>query len=134
MMALEMLTVVSWITYHIPHDSYPGRLSPLLVVLLAQINILLNIFDDVPSSDTLGPLEIYVLGSIAQVFFVIASYSYILIRIKIWKNKIVIDLDQEEIIEHQKCQIARKSDIICFCSSIVINIVFSLLIFALTLK
>ena len=134
MMALEMLTIVSWITYYIPHDSYPGRLSPLLVVLLAQINILLNIFDDVPSSDTLGPLEIYVLGSIAQVFFVIGSYSYVLIRIQISKNKIVIDLDQEEIIEHQRCQIARKADIICFCSSLVINIVFSLLIFVLTVK
>ena len=54
MMALEMLIIVSWITYFIPHDSYPGRLSPLLVVLLAQINILLDVYDDVPSHNTLG--------------------------------------------------------------------------------
>ena len=128
MMALEMLIVVSWVTYFIPHDSYPGRLSPLLVVLLAQVNILLNGYNDIPSLDTLGLLEIYVLGSIAQLFFVIGSYSYALIRIQILRNTTVIDLDYEENINILRHQIARKTDNICFCISLVINMVFLTLI------
>ena len=42
MFAVEILLMVSWVTYCIPYDSYPGRLSPLVVVLLALVNTLLG--------------------------------------------------------------------------------------------
>ena len=74
MMALEILIMVSWVTYFIPHDSYTGRLSPLIVVLLAQINILLRIHNDLPTLNSVGVLQLFVMGSIGQSSFVIASY------------------------------------------------------------
>ena len=74
MMALEILIMASWVTYFIPHDSYTGRLSPLLVVLLAQINILLRIHNDLPTLNSMGVLQLFVMGSIGQSSFVIASY------------------------------------------------------------
>ena len=42
MFAVEILLMVSWVTYCIPYDSYSGRLSPLVVVLLALVNTLLG--------------------------------------------------------------------------------------------
>ena len=74
MMALEILIMVGWATYFIPYDSYTGRLSPLIVVLLAQINILLRIHNDLPTLDSMGVLQLFVMGSIGQSSFVIASY------------------------------------------------------------
>ena len=66
--------MVGWVTYFIPYDSYTGRLSPLIVVLLAEINILLRIHNDLPTSDSMGVLQLFVMGSIGQSSFVIASY------------------------------------------------------------
>ena len=80
MMALEILIMVSWVTYFIPYDSYTGRLSPLIVVLLAQINILLRIHNDLPTLNSMGVLQLFVMGSICQSSFVIASYRSIIFK------------------------------------------------------
>ena len=72
----------------------------------------------------LGLLEIYVLGSIAQVFFVIASYSYALIKVKLLRKTFVINLNNEESIKVKKYQIARKTDMICFLISLLMNLIY----------
>ena len=116
---MQILLLVSWMTYCIPHESYPGRFSPLVVVLLVLINILLGN----KSSDLYWAPNIFIMSNIFQVAFVLSSYCYLLIRIKILRNASVTTGSEDVYMKFQINGIARKTDIICFCISLVLNLI-----------
>ena len=119
MFAVEILLMVSWVTYCIPYDSYSGRLSPLVVVLLALVNTLLGNED--PSINWSS--DIFIMSSIVQVAFVIGAYSYILVKTKIIQDRITSPVNQEVYIKQQISNVARKTDNICLGISMGLNFV-----------
>ena len=65
---MEFVVIVSWISYWIPYDSIPGRMSPIVTVLLAIINGLIGISGDfTPGESSISMFEIYILGALFQV-------------------------------------------------------------------
>ena len=124
MIAVEILVVVSWVSYCIPYDSYSGRLSPLVVVLLALVNILLRTYTDVPDLGYLAAFEVYIMSNILQVAFVIGSYGYIMVRMKILQSKNTATVGSaDDFYTKNQCQnIARKTDNIAVCLSVSLNI------------
>ena len=119
MFAVEILLMVSWVTYCIPYDSYPGRLSPLVVVLLALVNTLLGNEDTSINWSS----DIFIMSSIVQVAFVIGAYSYILVKTKIIQDRITSPVNQEVYIKQQMSNVARKTDNICLGISMGLNFV-----------
>ena len=65
---MEFVVIASWISYWIPYDSIPGRMSPIVTVLLATINGLIGISGDfTPGESSTSMLEIYIVGALFQV-------------------------------------------------------------------
>ena len=58
----------TWISYVIPYDSIPGRMSPIVTVLLAMMNTLTQISSFDPSIESISALKLYAIISIIQVF------------------------------------------------------------------
>ena len=126
MIAVEILVVVSWVSYCIPHENYSGRLSPLVVVLLALVNILLRTYTDVPDLGYLAAFEVYIMSNILQVAFVIGLYGYILVRMKLLHSKntaTVVNADDNDLYTKHQCKnIARKTDNFGVCLSVSLNL------------
>ena len=125
MMALEILLNVSWITYFIPYDSIPGRLGPLVVLLLASVNILITAMAKVPSKESLAAFELYIMITIGQLTYVIGSYGYILARVTSLRNR-SSDLNY---IRYQAQTISWKVDRFSMGFSVLLNISFLFIYF-----
>ena len=119
MFAVEILLMVSWVTYCIPYDCYPGRLSPLVVVLLVLVNTLLGNEDTSINWSS----DIFIMSSIVQVAFVIGAYSYILVKTKTIHNRITSPVNQEVYIKQQMANVARKTDTVCLGLSMGLNFI-----------
>ena len=59
--------MATWISYFIPYDSIPGRMSPIVTVLLAMINTLTQVTRFAPSIESISAFELYAIISIIQV-------------------------------------------------------------------
>ena len=76
---MEFVVIVSWISYWIPYDSIPGRMSPIVTVLLAIINGLIGISGDfTPGQSCISMLEIYIIGALFQVYYLIDGIFYVI--------------------------------------------------------
>ena len=76
---MEFVVIVSWISYWIPYDSIPGRMSPIVTVLLAIINGLIGISGDfTPGESCISMLEIYIIGALFQVYYLIDGIFYVI--------------------------------------------------------
>ena len=65
---MEFVVIASWISYWVLYDSIPGRMSPIVTVLLAIINGLIGISGDfTPGESSISMFEIYILGALFQV-------------------------------------------------------------------
>ena len=56
---MEMLNILSWISYTVPYDSIPGRLAPLVTILLAMINTVMRAYGESPDKSHFTPLMHY---------------------------------------------------------------------------
>ena len=75
---MEFVVIVSWISYWVPYDSIPGRMSPIVTVLLAVINGLIGISGDfTPGESSISMFEIYILGALFQVLLCMQIMKYI---------------------------------------------------------
>ena len=59
--------MATWVSYFVPYDSIPGRMSPIVTVLLALINILINVSDFAPEMSAITYFEWYIMSSMIQV-------------------------------------------------------------------
>ena len=99
----ELIVCISWITYWVPHTSYPGRLAPLFVLLLTLVNTFIKVRGVVPTCmSSMTIIEIYILACIFQVLFVILAYAHILIAIHHLKTSVSSDGMDPNAIEEQK--------------------------------
>ena len=100
----EMIVVISWITYWVPYASYPGRLGPLVTLLLTLVNTFIKIRGVIPTCMASIPvIEIYVIACIFQILFVILGYAHILIAIQNLKSKVATDGGMDpKVVEEQK--------------------------------
>ena len=65
---MELVVIASWISYWVPYDSIPGRMSPIVTVLLAIINALIGTSGDfTPGESSISMFEIYIVGALFQV-------------------------------------------------------------------
>ena len=53
---MELLNILSWISYTVPYDSIPGRLAPLVTILLAMINTVMRAVGESPDKSHYTPL------------------------------------------------------------------------------
>jgi hypothetical protein len=53
---VELLNILSWISYTVPYDSIPGRLAPLVTILLAMINTVMRAVGESPDKSHFTPL------------------------------------------------------------------------------
>ena len=53
---MELLNILSWISYTVPYDSIPGRLAPLVTILLAMINTVMRAVGESPDKSHFTPL------------------------------------------------------------------------------
>ena len=67
---MELVVIASWISYLVPYDSIPGRMSPIVTVLLAIINALIGSGDFTPGESSISMFDIYIVGALFQVTYV----------------------------------------------------------------
>ena len=66
---MEFVVIASWISYWVPYDSIPGRMSPIVTVLLAIINALIGTRGDfTPGDSSISMFDIYIVGALFQVY------------------------------------------------------------------
>ena len=63
-----LFVVVSWISFLIPPDIVPGRMSLLITLFLVLINIFNNVTTNSPKAEGLTAIEIWMLACILFVF------------------------------------------------------------------
>ena len=56
---MELLSILSWISYTVPYDNVPGRLAPLVTILLAMINTVMRAVGESPDKNHYTPLMLY---------------------------------------------------------------------------
>ena len=56
---MELLSILSWISYTVPYDNVPGRLAPLMTILLAMINTVMRAVGESPDKNHYTPLMLY---------------------------------------------------------------------------
>ena len=56
---MELLNILSWISYTVPYDSIPGRMAPLVTFLLAMVNTIMRAIDASPDKSHITPLMVY---------------------------------------------------------------------------
>ena len=69
-MAPQICVKVTWVSYFISYESAPGRLSPIVTVILALINTIMKVQDlgnQSMASTTI--FEVYVMACLIQVGF-----------------------------------------------------------------
>ena len=90
--------IVSWISFLVPPESVPGRMTILVTVFLCLVNIFNSITNKIPKADGLTAIEafiiiciIFVFGALMGINFsnllplksIFAEYATILFRLKV---------------------------------------------------
>lgn len=84
---MELLIVASWVSYVVPYDSIPGRMSPLVTVILAMVNTLIKVVDMIPDSKKLTAVEVFITAALVQALIPMTEFAYILFRAKKLREK-----------------------------------------------
>ena len=63
-----MFVIVSWISFLVPPESVPGRMTILVTVFLVLVNIFNSITSNIPRADGLTAIESFVIICIVFVF------------------------------------------------------------------
>jgi len=75
-----LFVVVSWISFLIPPDIVPGRMSLLITLFLVLVNIFNNVTTNSPKAEGLTAIEIWMLACILFVFGALIEYAVILFK------------------------------------------------------
>jgi hypothetical protein len=84
---VELLITASWVGYVVPYDSIPGRMSPLVTVILAMVNTLIKVVDMIPDSKKLTAVEVFITAALVQALIPMTEFAYILFRAKKLREK-----------------------------------------------
>jgi len=84
-----LFVVVSWISFLIPPDIVPGRMSLLITLFLVLINIFNNVNTNSPKAEGLTAIEIWMLACILFVFGALIEYALILFSKQVKKSPII---------------------------------------------
>ena len=85
---LKFIYFINFFSFLVPPEVYPGRIALLLTVILALINLLVGIMNDMPYSENINMLEIWMLSCIGFVALAIIIYGLILCQVELrcWKR------------------------------------------------
>merc|ERR1712013_101043 len=75
-----LFVVVSWISFLIPPDIVPGRMTLLITLFLVLVNIFNNVTTNSPKAEGLTAIEIWMLVCIPFVFGALVEYAAILFK------------------------------------------------------
>ena len=75
-----LFVFVSWVSFLIKPEIVPGRMGLIITIFLVLINIFNGIKSHSPTSPSLNAVDIYLVGCIGQVFFVLSEYAIVLSR------------------------------------------------------
>ena len=93
-----MFVIVSWISFLVPPESVPGRMTILVTVFLCLVNIFNSITNKIPKADGLTAIEAFIIICIIFVFgalmgnnnsnscmqwLIFVEYATILFRLKV---------------------------------------------------
>merc|ERR1719220_955174 len=77
-----MFVMVSWISFLIPPDVVPGRMTLLITIFLVLVNIFNTITTNIPKAEGLTAIEAWVIGCVLFVFGALIEYAGILLQMK----------------------------------------------------
>ena len=76
-----MFVIVSWISFLVPPESVPGRMTILVTVFLCLVNIFNSITSKIPKADGLTAIEAFIIICIIFVFgALMGKYKFIKIE------------------------------------------------------
>lgn len=78
-----MFVIVSWISFLIPPDIVPGRMTLLITVFLVLVNIFNTITTNIPKAEGLTAIEAFVIVCVLFVFGALIEYAGILLQLKV---------------------------------------------------
>lgn len=115
---MELLIVASWVSYVVPYDSIPGRMSPLVTVILAMVNTLIKVADMIPDSKKITAVEVFITAALVQALIPMTEFAYILFRAKKLREK-SIGIKEHDL---EISRIATKTDNVFMLISPTINV------------
>ena len=71
-----MFVIVSWISFLVPPESVPGRMTILVTVFLCLVNIFNSITNNIPKADGLTAIEAFIIVCIIFVFLALLGISH----------------------------------------------------------
>lgn len=83
----SLLVMVSWASFVIPADSFPGRFGLLVGLVLCLINILLNVLSNSPNIEGVNLLAAWMVLCIVMVVIAFVEYSIILFCMRYKKRR-----------------------------------------------
>ena len=72
-----MFVIVSWISFLVPPESVPGRMTILVTVFLVLVNIFNSITSNIPRADGLTAIESFIIVCIVFVFGALIGGKFI---------------------------------------------------------
>merc|ERR1712110_169554 len=70
-----IFVVISWMSFVIPPEVYPGRIGLLLTTLLVLINIFMGIMESTPTGvETVNQIQLWLVICIVFVFLTVVIY------------------------------------------------------------
>ena len=77
-----LFVVASWMSFLIPPDAIPGRMSLLITLLLTQISLFSTVSQIQPPTKYPTALEIWILFCLISIFLALLAYAYLLLRMR----------------------------------------------------
>ena len=80
-----MFVTISWISYLIPPEAYPGRVGLLLTTFLMLTNMFMGVMQSTPTSGGINQIQVWLLSCILFVMASGIAYFIILLQIEMSK-------------------------------------------------
>merc|ERR1719270_2865054 len=103
-----MFVIVSWISFLVPADIVPGRMTLLVTVFLVLVNIFNTITTNIPKAEGLTAIEAWGIVCVLFVFGALVEYAGILLQMKmrVSTRKLPLKKQSPPQIQHSDSQIA----------------------------
>ena len=98
-----MFVIVSWISFLVPPEIVPGRMTLLVTVFLVLVNIFNTITSNIPKAEGLTAIEAWVIVCVLFVFGALIEYAGLLLKMKLEVSKSIKP-------KHQKCALKKMDD------------------------
>ena len=98
-----MFVIVSWISFLVPPEIVPGRMTLLVTVFLVLVNIFNTITSNIPKAEGLTAIEAWVIVCVLFVFGALIEYAGLLLKMKLEVSKSIKP-------KNQKCALKKMDD------------------------